>query len=271
MRSLASAIALGLLSLCASTSSAAARQVVDGPPALPAALRGDSFRIASVLTGRTYDIHVRFPEGYDPAAATLYPTVYLTDGDSLFPILAASHLFLHYDDRLPEALVVGIAYGGFDPSVNRREIDFTHGVGADAFQGFLRTELLPEIERRYRSDPTRRVLFGQSRGGGFVIHSALTDPDLFWGRIASNAAFGPDESWTLDEPAAATRTDLSLFVASGENDRPALRESALRWAGGWDGRETPWRLRFETIEGGTHAADAANVYRRAMRWFFAAP
>lgn len=271
MRSHLFAIALGLLSLCAWSSTAEALQVVSGPPAQPAALRGDGFRIASVLTGRTYDIHVRYPEGYDPAAATLYPTVYLTDGDSLFPILAANQLFLHYDDGLPEALVVGIAYGGFDPSVNRREVDYSPAAGAEAFQSFLKSELLPEIERRYRSDRARRVLFGQSRGGGFVIWSALSDPDLFWGRIASNPAFGPDGAWAFAEPATASRTDLGLFVASGSNDRPALRTSALGWADGWDGRQTPWRLRFQTIEGGTHAANATDVYRQAMRWLYAAP
>lgn len=271
MRSHLFAIALGLLSFCVWSSPAEALQVVPGPPAQPAALRGDGFRIASVLTGRTYDIHVRYPEGYDPAAATLYPTVYLTDGDSLFPLLATNQLFLHYDDGLPEALVVGIAYGGFDPSVNRREVDYTPAVGAEAFQAFLKTELLPEVERRYRSDPARRVLFGQSRGGGFVIWSALTDPDLFWGRIASNPAFGPDETWAMAETSAVSRSDAGLFVASGSNDRPALRQSALRWRAAWQGRQTPWRLRFQTIEGGTHAANATDVYRQAMHWLFAAP
>ena len=52
------------------------------------ALRGDYFRIDSAATGRPYHIYVRYPEGYDPSAAEVYPTVYLTDGDSLFPILA---------------------------------------------------------------------------------------------------------------------------------------------------------------------------------------
>nr|WP_262422851.1 esterase family protein [Brevundimonas denitrificans] len=76
------------------------------------ALRGDYFRIDSDATGRPYHIYVRYPEGYDPAADVVYPTVYLTDGDSLFPILAANHLFLHYDERLPEALVVGMPTAG---------------------------------------------------------------------------------------------------------------------------------------------------------------
>ena len=78
--------------------------------------------------------HLRPPAGglFGPAR-THYPVVYLLDGDSLFPMLAANHLFLTYDEQLPEAIVVGIAYGSFDPSINRRDIDFTLP-GAAAFQ-----------------------------------------------------------------------------------------------------------------------------------------
>lgn len=241
------------------------------------ALRGEYFPIHSAETGRTYHIHVRLPEGYDPAAATPYPTVYLTDGDSLFPILAANHLFLTYDDRLPEAIVVGIAYGGFDPAVNKRHIDFQSpgagvapdAAGAAAFQRFLKTELIPEIERRHRSDGARRVLFGQSRGGAFVLYSAVTDPDLFWGRIASNPSITPGIESLLEPAAPATRRDLTLVVTSGTRDRPNLQVEAARWLSVWQARpERPWRLFGERIEGGTHAANAPDAYRLGLHRLF---
>lgn len=239
------------------------------------ALRGDYFRIDSEATGRPYHIYVRYPEGYDPSAETLYPTVYLTDGDSLFPILAANHLFLHYDEALPEALVVGIAYGGFDPSVNRRNIDFqTPGAGvehagAEAFQAFLRAELIPRIEAAYRADPQRRILFGQSRGGAFVLYSAVTDPDLFWGRIASNPSITPGVESLLGAPAASARTDLGVAVSSGTRDRADLQAEAAQWLRHWENSpDRPWRLRSIRVEGGTHAANAPDAYRAGMLWLF---
>jgi len=246
---------------------------------IPAALRGDYFYIHSEEIGRGYHIHVRYPEGYDPGAARIWPTVYLTDGDSLFPILAANHLFLHYDDGLPETLVVGIAYGGFDPSVNRRNIDFQSpgaGVepsraGAAAFQRFLSTDLIPLIERRYRSDPARRVLFGQSRGGAFVLYSAVTDPDLFWGRIASNPSMTPGIESLLETAAPSGEPDLGLVVVSGTRDRADLQAEAVQWLSQWEQRpEKPWRLAGLRLEGGTHAADAAGAYRLGMNWLFGA-
>ena len=239
------------------------------------ALRGDYFRIDSEATGRPYHIYVRYPEGYDPAANVTWPTVYLTDGDSLFPILAANHLFLHYDEHLPEALVVGIAYGGFDSAVNRRNIDFQSpgdGVeqpGAEAFQRFLKAELIPRIETNYRSDPRRRVLFGQSRGGAFVLYSAVTDPDLFWGRIASNPSITPGIESLLEPAAQATRGDLGMVVTSGTRDRADLQAEAVQWLDHWESRAArPWRIHSVRIEGGTHAANATDAYRAGMLWLF---
>lgn len=241
------------------------------------ALAGDYFLYESRNVGRPFHIHVRLPEDYDESPTERYPVVYLLDGDSLFPILAANHLFLNYDDGLPEAIVVGIAYGSFDPETNKRGFDFSAPApdagpgqgGAPAFHAFLKSELLPEVESRYRADSSRRVLFGQSRGGYMVLYSAFTDPDLFWGRIASNPAFDPGRDRFFSPAAAATRNNLGLVVTSGSRDYPELREAALEWFQEWQERDdAPWELHAVTIEGGTHAADSPNSYRLAMTWLF---
>ena len=241
------------------------------------ALAGDYFRMPFAAAGRDFHIYVRLPEGYGTEPGRHYPVVYLLDGDSLFPILATHHLFLTLDERLPEAIIVGIAYGSFAPAVNRRGVDFTGpapGVppaeaGAPAFHLFLKDGLLPEIERRYRADPARRILVGQSRGGSFILYSAFTEPDLFWGRIASNPSFWRDGERYFGPAATASRSDLRLLVASGSRDRPALRADALRWARAWtERRDVPWTLRFVTIEDGTHAANITDAYRAGMVWLF---
>jgi predicted alpha/beta superfamily hydrolase len=241
------------------------------------ALRGDYFSFDSRAVGRPFHIYVRLPENYQADASVRYPAVYVLDGDSLFPILAASHLFLTIDEGLPDAIVVGIAYGSFDPSINRRGFDFTapgehadpERGGAPAFHDFLKSELIPQIEKRYRADASRRVLFGQSRGGSMVLYSAFTDPDLFWGRIASNPAFDPGRELFFSPAAPATEEDLGLVVTSGSRDREELRRAALDWFAAWEVVEDkPWSLRTVTIEGGTHTADSSNSYRAGMLWLF---
>jgi uncharacterized protein len=239
---------------------------VHAPPTL-AALKGDYFQLDSAVLQRPLHIYVRLPELYEREIER-YPTVYLLDGDSLFPMLAPTHLFTGYDEHVPEAILVGIAYGTFGEG-NMRHVDYAPAPEGDAaaYQRFLAEELIPEIERRYRSDATRRVLVGQSRGGTFVLYSAMTAPDMFWGRIASNAVYAPREVF-YGGPVAASRDDLRLFVASGERDRPSLRAQAVEWFAYAGGRDWPWELRTETITNGTHAAAMGDVYRRGMVWLF---
>ena len=201
----------------------------------------------------------------------------MLDGDSLFPILAANHLFLHYDEDLPEAIIVGIAYGGFDRETNKRGFDFSAPApdarddqgGAPAFLQFLETELIPEVEGRYSADPLRRVLFGQSRGGYMVLYSAFVDPDLFWGRIASNPVLYPGRERFFGDPAPARRDDLGLVVPSGSRDREVYREPAVEWFEAWADRDDgPWALRTVSIEGATHSANSPDSYRIGMLWLF---
>jgi predicted alpha/beta superfamily hydrolase len=241
------------------------------------ALKGDYFRHDSKNVGRPFHIYVAFPESYTAQPLARYPTVYLLDGDSTFPILATYQWFLNYDEGVPQAIVVGIAYGSFDPATNKRDYDFSAAAadatkeqgGARAFHAFLKQELIPEIDRRYRTDPARRVLFGQSRGGYMVLYSAFTDPALFWGRIASNAGFDPGRELFFSKPTASSRSDLGLVVTSGSRDKPKLRKSALEWFAEWEGRaDTPWQLKTITLDGGTHAADITNSYRAGMVWLF---
>lgn len=242
------------------------------------ALAGDYFRLKSDVIGRAFHIYINLPQSYDPDSSRAYPVVFVLDGDSLFPVIAPTHLFMTIDNDVPEAVVVGIAYGSFDPPVNMRGYDFTAPAtdassaqgGAKDFHTFLKEELIPTVERRYRIDSSRRILFGQSRGGGMVLYSAFSDPDVFWGRIANNPTFDPGREMFFSPPEDAGRDDLGLVVTSGSSDMPLLREAALEWFSAWEAAdEIPWRLHAVTIEGGTHASYSADSYRCGILWLFA--
>ncbi|WP_444941001.1 alpha/beta hydrolase [Microbulbifer sp. ZKSA004] len=279
IRFLSTLLAAGLLSGCpANHQSNSSPESHSQPLEFLPALKGDYFKLDSAIIGRPYHIYTRLPEGYNPNEDTTYPVIYLLDGDSLFPILATNHLFMHYDDYAPEAIIVGIAYGSFKPEINHRSFDFSlpgdsdtlkYG-GAPQFLNFLEQELLPAVESRYAVDPQQRVLFGQSRGGYFVLYTAFSKPDLFKGLIASNATFLPQQEFFYREPVQATREDLTLVVTSGSKDMPNLRKDALSWHKHWKEQETtPWRIAFTTIPGGTHAANSTDSYRFGIHEIFA--
>jgi uncharacterized protein len=265
-----------MVSACATTSNQSVSHDASVPLNHLPALSGDYFEWASESVGRSFHIYVRLPLSYGEGEGP-YPVVYLLDGDSLFPILAANQLFLEYDDGLPEMIVVGIAYGSFDSPVNRRGYDFSAPAadadedqgGAPAFHAFLKDELIPAVQARYDADPDRTILFGQSRGGYMVLYSAFTEPDLFWGRIASNPVFHPGRERFFSTPSKAVRDDLGLVVTSGSQDFPRFREAALEWFDVWKDSDTvPWALEAVSIEGGTHAADSARSYRAGINWLF---
>ena len=241
------------------------------------ALKGEYFQIVAEATGRKYHIYIRLPEGYDSGTSGQYPVIYLLDGDSLFPLLSPTHLFLTYDEQLPEAVIVGISYGGFDPSINKRHIDFSAPAvdtpagedGAPGFLSFLENELLPAVESRYNVDPAKRVLLGQSRGGYFVLWSAVEAPDLFWGRIASNPSFTPGRTRFFADASPHGRRDLKVVLASGSRDAEMRKRDAVEWAQTWQDREdAPWQVKLLVIQGGTHAASIGEAYRQAMLWLF---
>ena len=276
------ALLLAAMASAAATQAGAAEagQGTEGSLAHLPSLRGDHFRLGSQAVGRAYHIHVRLPEGYEEDESRRYPVVYLLDGDSTFPMLAPLHLFMHYDDKVPEAILVGIAYGSFEPGINRRDVDFRLVMddgspgGAARFLSMLEDELLPRIDRQWRTDPERRVIVGQSRGGSAVLQAAWLKPGLFWGHVASNPAREADTQLLFGMDRAPPRKPRGgyLIVASGSRDRDYLRETALQWRDRIATRDDlPWDTRFIDIEGGTHAASLGDAYRRAMKLMFPAP
>ncbi|MEL6876505.1 MAG: alpha/beta hydrolase-fold protein [Pseudomonadota bacterium] len=251
---------------------AAEREQEIGPLAYLPALAGDYSTLDSEETDSRYHIFVRLPEGYEDKPKQSWPVVYLLDGDSTFPMLAPQHLFLHYDEGLPEAILVGIAYGGFG-AINRRGHDFRPVLegggagGSSAFLAMLEGELIPRIEGAFRTDPAKRILVGQSRGGSFVLYAAVERPELFYGYIASNPGREyPDRKlYGMGRAMLEVRTEGLLVLASGSRDRDYLRGTALEWAETFAKRtDLPWRAQFLDIQGGTHAASLPEVYRRAM-------
>ena len=230
--------------------------------------------MTSSKTGTNYHIYLRLPDGYEANPNKKYPVVYLLDGDSTFPLLASTHLFLTYDDNLPEAIIVGIAYGSFDPAINKRDIDFSatsnnkeRPAGAPQFLQFLSAELLPSIDRQYRTNPDQRILIGQSRAAYFVLYSAFADPSLFRGRIASNPGMREGEQQFLRATNETNHPNLKLVLSSGTKDRQHNREIAqkLKVIFSASDAQLPWTFISLEIEDGTHAADIGRVYRIAMK------
>lgn len=237
-------------------------------------------RVDSAPLEQTYHVFVRLPEEYD-ASNQRFPTVYLLDGGTTFPLLAGYYRYLRLAEAIPPMILVGISYGTDDwRQGNARGRDFTapsaereHWGGARAFQDFFRAQLFPLIEASYRADPARRVVFGQSLGGQFAIHAALMARDLFWGHIASNPALHRNLELFIDSTAVvAADPRARLFVASGSDDDPQFRDPAVKWMEHWGAIEPrPFDLEMRTLPGHDHFSAAPASFRAGLQWLFAGP
>lgn len=242
---------------------------------------GDShyLRMHSEIIARDYHVFVMLPNGYERLSEQHYPTVYVLDGGALFPLLVSYYRYLNAGNEIPEVIIVGISYGsGSYEGGNYRSTDYTaetdereYWGGAGMFQSFLSDELIPYVERTYRSRLDRRVIFGQSLGGQFVLYTALTKPNLFWGHIASNPALHRNLPFFLQEDGAASSSDKSsrLFVGSGSNDDPEYRLPALEWIEHWSNKDdAPWQLKTMILDGHSHMSAPPASFRHGMRWLF---
>lgn len=231
----------------------------------------------SETLGHGLHLYVRLPESDSDGP---FPVVYLLDGGVSFPLLSAYYHYLRLGEEIPELILVGISYGSdrFEEG-NYRSSDFTAPSKerewwgkAPLFQSVLENELMPFVEKQYKADPARRIIFGHSLGGQFVLFSALTRPDLFWGHLASNPALHRNldffMGWKGESkmPADVTR----LFVAEGEFDDPRFREPADKWIEYWSepSRNKPFELEVRYLPGQSHLSAVTGSFRQGMHWLF---
>jgi predicted alpha/beta superfamily hydrolase len=153
---------------------------------------GNRFTIKSETLGEERTVIVRTPPGYERNNQR-YPVLYLTDGDAHVAHTGATIEFLSRNGRMPELIVVAITNTDrtrdltpTNASMRRpdgSEIKFPTSGGADKFLKFIETELMPKIEKDYRTQPYR-IFAGHSFGGLFALHAFLTRPEAFNAYIA---------------------------------------------------------------------------------------
>jgi predicted alpha/beta superfamily hydrolase len=237
-------------------------------------------RVDATHNNRSYHLYVLLPDNYSDSATSSYPVVYLLDGGALYPMLAGYYRYLRLAEDVPEAIVIGISYGAdnFEDG-NYRSSDFTapsaerdYWGGAAEFQDVLASEILPLVENTYRADARKRIIFGQSIGGQFILYTARTRPDLFFGHIASNPALHRNLDFFLDADGVAKfpARQSRLFVSSASDDEPRFREPAIAWIDFWESQSAkPWELRTVSIAGHNHFSAAPEAFRQGLIWVFA--
>lgn len=177
--------------------------------------------------GQAYQIFVQLPYKYSESE-TVYPVLYLLDGDQFFGMVTDTVRLLQHARELPDLVIVGIGYGTdtSDHFVERMRDyapssieQFPYAGGAESFLRFLIEAVIPLINTTYRTNPTHNTLVGASISGLFALYAMLQQSSPFSQFIASS----PSISWDnhliqqMEGNYATQADDLSanLFLSVG--------------------------------------------------------
>jgi predicted alpha/beta superfamily hydrolase len=194
--------------------------VISAFSSLPAQNNGDPVvagkyvKVFSHVLDEERTLLVSLPEGYENSAQS-YPVLFVLDGDagSLIDAIAAARISAN--GYSPEMIIVAIAN-------TKRNRDMVPGSDtAPKFLRFITEELFPVIAKECRTD-NRRVLYGASNAGLFVVFSFLENPENFTGYIASN----PTICWRQEFMIGKARELLAkkvgfnkfLYIIYGDKD-----------------------------------------------------
>ena len=185
--------------------------------------------IKSSIIGQDYQVKIRLPEDYENTT-TLYPALYLLDGDHAFAMATDIVQYLIYGGQIPDLIIVSPAYDSKNPPneggknmrgrdlapFQTRYTDLTPG--AEQYLNFFQQELIPFVESNYRVIPNDRTIWGYSIGGAFTLFALFTQPNLFQRYIIVDGFW--DEILKMEETYAVQHKDLAsrLVIASPPND-----------------------------------------------------
>jgi predicted alpha/beta superfamily hydrolase len=204
--------------------------LVPGSPALVVAQEvtvtlGVTRTIKSTILGEDRKVVVHLPASYN-TSGNAYPVLYLLDGTqaSLLEMVAITTR-LRNDRNAPEMIVVAIE----NTNRNRDMMsvvakDYPGPPRAEAFLSFLETELIPDIEKAYRTAQPR-ILQGKSLSGLFTIYALLAKPTVFDAYVGCSAGwFTENDAYFSTLSTRAFRTvdsfaNRRVFMANSLRDR----------------------------------------------------
>lgn len=208
----------------------------------------------SEVNGRDYALWIRMPQSYR-GGSHRYPVLLVLDAEFSFGLASDTALLESMWSQaplgpqrapIPEVIVVGVALPSTPPNPFRRNFEYmpplraedfspsateymgrvkemlgcgpTFG-GAAVFLQILREEILPAVDRHYRTDSGRRILFGTSTSGCFATYTLFSQPDLFSDYVIVSPGL-PEEIFRMEAAWAETHADLQaqVLLTAGERE-----------------------------------------------------
>ncbi len=216
--------------------------VAEAGRTVPASRGGSaqSFQITSSIMQEKRRIFIVLPASYSRSSpGRRFPVMVLADGEYLIAAVAAASDELMRNGQIPESVIVGIENIGASDSLTsdqKRVYDLTPpgfsvsgsslNQGGDRFLDFIEKELLPALDRQFRTAPPRTFV-GVSSGGILATYAAATR-SIYRAVVSLDAPIHLSDNWLAKK----------LIARAGIPGQP-VRYASLEAKFGWP--EEEWR------------------------------
>ncbi len=174
--------------------------------------------INSQILNEERTILVRVPPDYQTGKK--YPVLYMLDAHSPQNAMMVSIIEQQvWGEMMPEMLVVGIQNTNRTRDMTPTKTERAGSGGGEKFLEFIEKEVIPLVEKNYRTQPFR-VFAGHSLGGLTAVYAFVSRPDLFNAYIAASPVLHWDNKFVVkraEELFKQNRVfDKTLFIALGD-------------------------------------------------------
>ncbi len=202
----------------------------------------------SKILGNKRNLIVYLPPDYDKEPTRRYPVLYMHDGQNIFDGMTSYLPNKEWRaDECAEALIrakaiepiiiVGVDNGQmaradeYLPTRAKMGRDQEAGGKADQYGDFLEKEVMPMIDREYRTKrgPKNTALCGSSFGGIITLYLGITRPNVY-GRlgVVSPSLWWDQEIMRKKVEALPKKLDLKIWLDMGAQEGPGAVATADR-------------------------------------------
>ncbi len=258
-------------------------------------------QLKSKINGVEYELFVAVPAGYS-SSSEHYPIIFTTDPNFIFPILLGATKSLA--TMIPDAIIVGIGHADLDfkeldeatrnarSEVHRArdllpwkfdkftkyfthaDLDLEaeivkHSGHAAEFKNFIESEIIPFIDKTYRTKPDR-TLIGHSFGGVFASWIALHSPKIFQNYLVISPIFHYEDGRIFEEIShLSTVTHAKIYLSAGSHEasHPNFLKNLKRFHDEISASPNI-KTKLEIFEGEYHCSTAPLAISKGLRFLY---
>ncbi|PHN99948.1 esterase, partial [Rhodobacteraceae bacterium 4F10] len=201
-------------------------------------IMGSKFVIKSNILGEERTCLISLPDSYNESSEVdkRYPVIILLDGNTHFKIASGILHFMssnrNQNNLIPESIIIAIE------NVDR-ERDFTvtkiktkrpnNMGGGRIFLNFIEKELLPYIDKKYKTKPFR-TLIGHSLGGLLTLNSYMDKNSVFNAYISIDPSIWWNEEMMKNKVDAISSISLDkkLYIATANQGEANYKRNKQR-------------------------------------------